>query len=91
MAPANGVVGDEVKIDFVIFLDASNKGSKEPSMQAITSANTIAKLWTNSPNKKSTTAEKLPEWLTGIPAYSLKSIDLKQAKSMISEVNKLFS
>jgi len=92
LAPANAVVGDQAKIDAVIFLEISKGEQEQLSINEILSANTIAKLWINSINKKSTTAGKLPEWLTGIQAYSVKSIDLKQAKSMISVVaDTLFS
>ncbi len=89
-ASVNGVFEEYAQIKAIIFLESSDDVNNA-SIETITNANTLAKLWTNSINKKSSTAEKLPEWLKGIQGYSLNCLDLKQAKSMINEVASLLN
>ena len=89
LAPANGVFGDYAKIRAIIFLDSDKKSTQKPTIEALSSAQTLANLWANSISKKSTTAEALPQWLTGIQGYTITSVDLKQAKSMINNVSAL--
>ena len=90
LAPANGNYGEEAKINAIVFLESHGDPEQEPRIDAISSAQTIEKLWLNSLSKKSTATTYLPEWLNGIQTYMLLSDDLKQAKSMITHIGKLF-
>ena len=89
LAPANGEFGDCTEISVMLFIEPNSDGERDASINAITSAQTIEKIWVNSVIKKSTSSENLPNWVTGLTAYSLSSKDLKQAKLKFADVCEL--
>ncbi len=91
IATANATFGDQAQIHAIVFLESGGIVKQDPCIQTISNAQTISRLWNNSVAKKSTTSEMLPEWLTGIQGYSIDSVDLKHATSVIEELNKLLN
>lgn len=90
LAPANGMIEKFAQINVIIFIESSDE-FPEAIIEPMNSADTLAQLWNKSINKKSTTAENLPQWLKGIQGYKLRCVDLKQAKTMINSVSELLN
>ena len=90
LAPTKANVGDHVTISSIVFVAPNDAKQSQASIEQLSSANTMASLWINCINKKSNTAEKLPEWLNTINGYYINSADLKQAKTLITSVGEIF-
>ena len=88
LAPTNGVFSELAQIKTVIFIE-TDKTAKKANISPINNADLLAKIWNNCSQKKITTSSRLPEWLAGIQGFTLQCQDLKQAKTLLSDVGSL--